>query len=141
MVRAWVARIKAGDPACAPRPTAPVWRRPSARQAARMLVSEAELPDMDAAFVAALREGEIGTGAELARRFAAMVRERDADALPRWLEDARGGPLAGFAEGLRAARSRASTKGSGATAPRWKRRWHCLGARVRSRARSPGRSW
>ena len=56
---------------------------------------------MDAAFVAALRGGEVGTAAELARRFCAMVRERDADALPRWLEHARGGPLAGFADGLR----------------------------------------
>ena len=45
--------------------------------------------------------GEIGTGAELARRFGAMVRDRVADALAQWLEDARGGPFAGFAEGLR----------------------------------------
>jgi transposase len=30
-----------------------------------------------------------------------MVRDRHADALPEWLEDARGGPLAGFAEGPR----------------------------------------
>jgi transposase len=101
LVRAWVGRIKAGDPSSAPRPAAPVWRRPSARQATRMLLSRAELPEMDAAFVAALRGGEIGAGAELARRFAAMVRERDAAALEQWLEDARDGPLAGFAESLR----------------------------------------
>jgi transposase len=102
LVRACVARITAGDPACAtPRPATPVWRRPSARQATRMLLARAELPDMDARFVAALGEGEVGTGATLARRFAAIVREQDVAALPRWLEDARDGPLAGFAEGLR----------------------------------------
>lgn len=102
LVRAWVARLRGGgDPARTPRATTPVWRRPTARQAARMLLSGAELPELDGAFVAALREGEIGSGAELARRFASMVRGQDAAALPRWLEDARAGPLAGFAEGIR----------------------------------------
>jgi transposase len=103
LVRAWVARLRGGsDPARLPRPTTPVWRRPTARRAARMLMSsDAELPVPDAAFIAALGEGEIGSGADLARRFASMVRRRDAAALPRWLEDARAGPLAGLAEGPR----------------------------------------
>ena len=35
------------------------------------------------------------------RAFARLVRERDADALGPWLNNAQGGPLAGFVEGLR----------------------------------------
>jgi len=66
-----------------------------------MLLSDAVLSEPDAMFVATIREGEIGIGADLARRFAAMVRERDLPALPGWLNDARIGPLAGFARGLR----------------------------------------
>ncbi len=66
-----------------------------------MLISDAVLPEPDAAFVATVREGEIGVRADLARRFAALVREHDLAALPGWLDDARVGPLAGFARCLR----------------------------------------
>jgi transposase len=43
----------------------------------------------------------IGSAIEQARAFVAMIREKDAARLEPWLEDARGGPLGGFAEGLR----------------------------------------
>lgn len=100
VVRAGIARLQdGGAPTC--RARKPVWRPPSARGVTRMLLSNTVLPEHDAMFVATIREGEIGVGADLARRFAAMVRERDLAALPKWLDDARIGPLAGFARSLR----------------------------------------
>lgn len=100
VVRACVARLR-GDPARTAHPVKPVWRCPTARQATRMLLSSAALPELDAAFIAALRAGEVGVGADLARRFVVLVRERDAAGLGEWLDEARVGPLAGFAESLR----------------------------------------
>jgi transposase len=38
----------------------------------------------------------------LLERFQAMIRRRDADGLPAWLDDASASPMAGFARGLRA---------------------------------------
>jgi transposase len=58
---------------------------------------------MDQRFHDALLESvpEIRRAVDQARAFVALVRERHRDALDAWLEQARDGPLAGFAEGLR----------------------------------------
>jgi transposase len=109
VVRAYVARLKAAGPgaasAASPAPrTRPPWRVPSARQAARLLMVEpADLAAPDRAFLAALadRAPEIREAGGAARAFAALVKARDAAALDPWLAAAAGGPLAGFAEGLR----------------------------------------
>jgi transposase len=102
LVRLWVRRLEAEHPGPPRRTAVPVWRPPTPRAAARLLLSDAELIDTDAAFVAALwAEPEVGLAAEQARAFAAMLRDKDGERLGPWLEEARGGPLAGFAEGLR----------------------------------------
>ena len=102
-VRACAAALKEGEPASTTPASAPVWRRPTPRRAARELLSAAESAGMDGRFYAALIDAvpEIGRAVEEARGFAALVRERDRDALDPWLERARDGPLRGFAERLR----------------------------------------
>ncbi len=103
LVRATVARLRNGDPAYAPAPAQPTWRRPSTRQLARMLLGSSKPTGMDAAYVDEVLagEGEIPAATALARRFSDMVRAKDKAAFPAWLADARGGVLGGFAEGLR----------------------------------------
>jgi transposase len=109
VVRAYVARLKAAGPGAAPAATSalrarPPWRVPSARQTARLLTAEpADLAAPDRAFLAALadRSPEVHAAGGAAKAFAALVKARDAEALEPWLAAAEGGPLAGFAEGLR----------------------------------------
>jgi transposase len=102
LVRAWVRRLEAELSGPPRRTAAPVWRPPTPRAAVRLLLADAKLADTDTAFVDALRtEPEVGVAADHARAFVAMVRGKDGARLHHWLDEARGGPLAGFAEGLR----------------------------------------
>jgi transposase len=109
VVRAYVAQLKAAGPGAAPaapsaRRARPPWRVPSARQTARLLTAEpADLAGPDRAFLAAFadRSPEVHAAGGAAKAFAALVLARDAEALEPWLAAAEGGPLAGFAEGLR----------------------------------------
>jgi transposase len=102
LVRAWGRRLEAGALIPPRRVAVPIWRRPTPRAAVRMLLSDVQLADMDTAFIAALRaDPAIGLAAEQAQAFAAMVREKDVARFRPWLEGALGGPLGGFAEGLR----------------------------------------
>ena len=84
--------------------TTPPWRPPSPRQTARILAAEpGSLLRNERAFVDALRavSPDIAAAAELARRFDAMIKTRDSGALGRWLDDAKAGPLASLARGIR----------------------------------------
>jgi transposase len=105
IVRQWVARLRAGDAAAVPTgPARPVWRTPSSRQAARLLLIDAEsLDDAERTFVAALTAAspEIRAARELAGTFAGLIKARDAAGLEPWLEAAQGSALGGVAEGLR----------------------------------------
>jgi transposase len=102
LVRAWVRRLEAELSGPPRRTAAPVWRPPTPRAAVRLLLADAKLADTDTAFVDALQtEPEVGVAADHARAFVAMVRGKDGARLHHWLDEARGGPLAGFAEGLR----------------------------------------
>jgi transposase len=102
-VRAAVAKLR-GEAARPMRSLAQSgWRRPTARQTARALLSDAPATGLDERFhdvllgaVPALRRA-----VEEARAFVTLVRERRAAALDPWLKAAQGGPLAGFADGLR----------------------------------------
>ena len=104
IVRRWVARLRASDTAAAPTgPARPVWRTPSSRQAARLLLTDAEgLHATERAFVAALiaASPEIRVVQEMARTFAGLVKARDVAGLEPWLEAAQGSELRGFADGL-----------------------------------------
>jgi transposase len=76
----------------------------SAREAARLLMrDDADLSRAEAAYLRRLLDlaPEIARVRDLARRFAAMVKQRQADALEAWLEDAEDSPLAALANGLR----------------------------------------
>jgi transposase len=102
LVRAWVRRREAEAPTPPRRLAIPIWRQPTPRAAARLLLGEATLTDMDTSFLTALcADPAIGAAVDQARAFVTMVREKDAARLEPWLEGARGGPLGGFAEGLR----------------------------------------
>jgi transposase len=105
IVRQWVARLRAGDAAAVPTgPARPVWRTPSSRQAARLLLADAEsLHDTERAFAGALTAASpaIRAARELAGTFAGLVKARDAAGLEPWLEAAQGSALGGFADGLR----------------------------------------
>jgi transposase len=105
IVRRWVARLRAGDTAAMPTASArPVWRLPSSRQAARLLLTDAEsLDDTERAFVDALTAAspEIRATQELAGTFAGLIKARDPAGLEPWLEAARGSALRDFADGLR----------------------------------------
>jgi transposase len=100
-----VARLRSGDTAAVPTaPARPVWRLPSSRQAARLLLTDAEsLDDTERAFVGALTAAspEIRVTRELARTFAGLIKARDPAGLEPWLEAAQGSPLRDFADGLR----------------------------------------
>ena len=101
-VRAWVRRLEAELSGPPRRTAAPVWRPPTPRAAVRLLLADTKLADTDTAFVDALRtEPEVGVAADHARAFVTMVRGKDGARLHHRLEEARGGPLAGFAEGPR----------------------------------------
>jgi transposase len=101
-LRAAVARLK-GARARPKLSCEPVWRRPTPRQTARALLSDAAAAERDQRFYDALLEfvPEIGRAVDEAKAFVALVRERNREALEPWIEAAKGGPLAGFAEGLR----------------------------------------
>jgi transposase len=103
-VRACVAALKSGERGRTGKAPVPIWRRPTPRKAARLLLSDAEpTGDLDRQFLVALVEAvpEIGRAVREVRAFAALVREQDGDAFGPWLERCREGPLSGFAEGLR----------------------------------------
>ena len=102
-VRAVVVELHGGSAHPAVR-VAPVWRRPSPRQATRALLSnDGRAGSRIRCFLDALLEiaPAVSRAVEEARAFGRLVRERDADALGPWLDAALAGPLAGFAEGLR----------------------------------------
>ena len=105
--RQWVKiRLRNGMPAAGvpTMTTTPPWRPPSPRQTARILAAEpGSLLRNERAFVDALRavSPDIAAAAELARRFDAMIKTRDSGALGRWLDDAKAGPLASLARGIR----------------------------------------
>jgi transposase len=102
LVRAWVRRLEAEAPAPSSRLAVPVWRQPTSRAAARLLLTDAKRAELDTKFLTALcADPVIGAAVQQAQAFVAMVREKDAARLEPWLEGARGGPLGGFAEGLR----------------------------------------
>ncbi len=59
----------------------------------------------DDAITVALIENAVpvlGAARRLLERFQAMIRRRDAEGLPAWLDDASASPMADFARGLRA---------------------------------------
>jgi transposase len=101
-VRRAVAQLKGGS-SRPKRSPAPVWRRPTPRRTARALLSDRVGTEMDQRFYDALLAAvpEVRRAVEEVRAFIGLVRERNRDALAPWLERARGGPLSGFAEGLR----------------------------------------
>jgi transposase len=102
LVRAWVRRLEAEAPAPSSRLAVPVWRQPTPRAAARLLLTDAKRAELDTKFLTALcADPVIGAAVQQAQAFVAMIREKDAARLEPWLEGARGGPLGGFAEGLR----------------------------------------
>jgi transposase len=104
-VARWAARRRAGtlpDPA-ALTAGAVVTRRPSRRRCAWLLGGEpdtlsAEERDLVGRIAAAIPA--LGTAADLARRFAALIRGGDAAALDPWLAAARDSELASFAQGI-----------------------------------------
>ncbi len=104
VVRRWAIRRRGLDAVCAePARGLPSWRVPSSRRAARLLTTEeASLNRADQRFTRTLTalSPDIRLAAELARAFARLVRERDADALDPWLGRAQTTKLRGFAEGL-----------------------------------------
>lgn len=101
-VRAAVAVLK-GRPARSKRSPEPLWRRPTPHRAVRALLSDVAGAERDQHFYDALLAVnlEIRRAVNEARAFVALVRARNRTALASWLEQAKGGPLAGFAEGLR----------------------------------------
>ena len=81
---------------------------PSARKIAAMLTSQRHHLSRQDAITAAIIETAVpilATARSLFDRFQAMVRNRHAEALAAWLDEAAAGPLASFANGLRADRS------------------------------------
>src|SRR3954454_18269420 len=81
----------------------PVWRRPSPRRTARLLLTDGERGELDGRFLDGLVAAvpEIGRAVAEARAFTAIVREQDQAGFETWLERCRGGPLSGLADGLR----------------------------------------
>jgi transposase len=101
-VRDWLRPLRAAN-MTASGPAAP-WRVPSGRRAARLVIANArELDGAERRFVDALIAGSpvLAQVVELARRFRAMVRQREAEALDGWLTMAELTSLKGFAESLR----------------------------------------
>jgi transposase len=78
---------------------------PSARVLSRlMLILRDQLTKEDALTVASIERAvpTLATARDLVERFHQMIRDRDRDALPAWITDARQGALASFAKGLTA---------------------------------------
>jgi transposase len=101
-VRTWLRLLRAAGPM----PTGPAvpWPVPSGRRAARLVVADAqELDATERRFVDALLAGSpvLAEVVELARRFRAMARQREAAALDGWIALAEVTPLKGFAASLR----------------------------------------
>ena len=103
-VQRWVGRWRDADPASRPCGRAGVvWKTPGKRRAAWLVVAEADALDAtERQFVDTLlaTSPELAGVVELARRFRAMMRERQEAALDPWLAAAKGTALAGFAAGL-----------------------------------------
>jgi transposase len=79
------------------------WRAPSRRECAWLLAADpATLADKPRAFVERLRQAApaLAWAADLAQRFAAMLRGGDAGEIEAWLAAACGSPLASFAQGI-----------------------------------------
>ena len=111
-VQRWVRRLRDADPTSfgAVRP-AGVWKMPSKRRAAWLVVADPETIDAtEQRFVDALIAGssELARIISLARAFSAMVRRQRADGLDPWLVAAKETALAGFANGI--ARDRAAIR-------------------------------
>jgi transposase len=102
-VRAAVAKLRSGAARLTRRETQSGWRRPTPRQTARALLSDAPATGMDKRFHDALLRAvpALRRAVDEARAFVTLVRERRAAAFDPWLKAAQGGSLAGFAEGLR----------------------------------------
>jgi transposase len=103
-VQRWVARWRDADPGSRPpgRSRA-AWKAPGKRRAAWLVVAEADALDAtERRFVEALLAAspDLARVVDLARRFRAMVRDRQEPALDPWLSAAKGTALAGFADGL-----------------------------------------
>jgi transposase len=102
-VRAAVVKLRSGPARLACSAVWAGWRRPTTRQTARALLSDAESTGPEKRFHDTLLGSvpEIRRAVAEARTFGTLVRERRADALDPWLTQAKDGPLSGFAEGLR----------------------------------------
>lgn len=77
---------------------------PSARKIAMMLTSKRDHLTREEAVTVAIVEADVPVLAAarcLLERFQAMIRKRDPSALDTWLDEARAGPMASFARGLR----------------------------------------
>lgn len=101
-VRSCVAALRGGGPARVRSAPGPVWRRPSPRRTARLLLSDGERSELDKRFLDTLVAAvpEIGRAVEEVHAFTMIVRERDQAGLGPWLERCRDGPLSGWVEGL-----------------------------------------
>jgi hypothetical protein len=103
-VQRWVVRWRDADPGSGRSGCAgAAWKTPGKRRAAWLVVAEAETLDAtERRFVEALlaASSDLAGVVELARRFRAMIRERQETALDPWLAAAKGTALAGFAAGL-----------------------------------------
>jgi transposase len=103
-VQRWVGRWRDADPASLPSASSrAAWKTPGKRRAAWLVVAEADVLDAtERRFVEALLAAspDLAGIVELARRFRAMVRDRQEAALDPWLATAKGTALAGFAAGL-----------------------------------------
>jgi transposase len=103
-VQRWVRRLWDADPSSSGTGQFErVWKMPSKRRAAWLVVADAETIDAtEQRFVEALiaTSSELGRIIELARAFSAMVRYQQAEQLDAWLAAAKDTALAGFADGL-----------------------------------------
>ena len=104
VVTEWATRRRRAEaaPATGPRSC------PSARKIAAMLTSQRHQLSRHDAITVAIIEAAVpilATARSLFDRFQAIVRNRHAEALADWLDEAAAGPLASFANGLRTDRS------------------------------------
>jgi transposase len=103
-VQRWVRRLRDADPSTSGTGRFErVWKMPSKRRAAWLVVADPETLDAtEQRFVDALIAGsaELGRIIELARVFNAMVRYQQAEPLDGWLAAAKETALAGFVDGI-----------------------------------------
>ena len=101
-VRLCVAALRGRPPRIRPAP-GPVWRRPSPRRTARLLLTGGERGERDGRFLDALVAAvpEIERAIAEVKAFTVIVREQDQAGFGAWLDRCRDGPLSGLAEGLR----------------------------------------